>query len=576
MNERTFLRQHNSYVGGVVWDSVSSDSAGYGSTESSSEPQQLRFDVDILGFSIVEYLSLDHNVYWLMQTIQDRYNRMYTYQRNLPNAYAKKIFCVELDCELQPEDELSHCFSKFIREGRVKIIVEMSTVESESDSEENETVGRGHSRPPSSSRSESADTATADAITDASTPATVPQGNGITNESRRYTIEDQRLFYWISRLSFLWKSPSDESRTIKCSRYLGQGSLTLLALYYISYVVYNPFLDPPGLSFSFNTTNVVNMYFVVQGLRYLVIYGLGIWLCAISHIHHVIKKSFLHSIGQDEEFEWNQVNKFLFKRAFISIILILLPALTVIPALSGHYDGCSHNLKLDTRNLVSITVPIELVGYVLFCFITLPVFLTVLCIAKIHVAELRTFSRRMLAWRGDNAKDAEDLVRKIQGAVRYSSDRLHTILSVYYFVMILWMNTCGWIAVDKWIVLRSSKYQYQNCWMPADAARYTIITVTQFLCFYIYPLYYFAKLPRILKRLVADIATVDCETQAANGYLLRTYKLRKRMTNVISTGLKHEPRFVVFWCIPISEFGAVLLVCFTPILPVVWNSILAS
>ena len=48
------------------------------------------------------------------------------------------------------------------------------------------------------------------------------------------------------------------------------------------------------------------------------------------------QKSSLSLIGQDEEFEWNQVNKFLSKRAFISIILILLPALTVIPALSGH------------------------------------------------------------------------------------------------------------------------------------------------------------------------------------------------------------------------------------------------
>ena len=155
-------------------------------------------------------------------------------------------------------------------------------MESESDSEENETVGGGHSRPTSSSGSESADTATADA----STPATVPQGNEIINESKKYTIRSAVVLLDLTSIL----PPSDKSRTIKYSRYLGQGFLILVAPFLYNLRCLHLFPRPSGTFFSFNTTNAVNVYFVVQGLRYPVIYGLGIWLCTNSHIHHVIKK----------------------------------------------------------------------------------------------------------------------------------------------------------------------------------------------------------------------------------------------------------------------------------------------
>lgn len=127
--------------------------------------------------------------------------------------------------------------------------------------------------------------------------------------------------------------------------------------------------------------------------------------------------------------------------------------------------------------------------------------------------------------------------------------------------------------MHEWIVLVSSKTIDKDCWMLFDAIRYTIIFITQLVWFYFYPLFYFGKLPNILTTLVSDISIISCNDQTRNGYLLKNREIREKMANMISAGLTHEPRFVVFRCVSLTAAKAILITCFAPILPIIWTGV---
>ncbi|XP_062519005.1 uncharacterized protein LOC134194114 isoform X2 [Corticium candelabrum] len=284
--------------------------AGYGSTESSEEPHQLTFKVELTDFSIlVGPVSLDdHDVFWLKQKIQRQYNELYTKQRDLPMAYTKKIYCVDLKRKISSEERLSDCFShpKFISKKWVQLLAEMSK-----EPIEDTTAARGHSRPSSTLAFEITEAAnTTERRSEITQSATGATSSNRDDASRQYTVENLRLFYCILRCSLLWKSLSNESRFVKGKRYLSQSMVILVAIFYMYLVIHNPFLIHQEVSFSSSSNNttssVVNIYFVVQGLRYLVLYALGMWICKISHIHHVFTKSSLHLAGEENQTQWNE------------------------------------------------------------------------------------------------------------------------------------------------------------------------------------------------------------------------------------------------------------------------------
>lgn len=524
----------------------------YESTDGTQHSQSTTFAVDVMGFMVFEPLSLDHSVDWLSQTVQQSYHRLFSQQRDLPIAYVRELYSPQLKCNLSPGQPLSTYFGspQFTRQKKIRLVAFLSdsvpTINDDDDMSTHEasTVsGESHST----------------------------TGSAVGEEDpNKWTAESHRLFYSISFLSLVWKPRYEEHIAIKLSRLFGQCSFILMALFYVVYFVYCPFLGRKQFAFTMGEyPDLARVYFVVQGGRYLFLYILGMWLSYKPHIHHAIRKCSVEVVGLDEDSEWSRIRQFINKRGVISIVLIVMPGLTVIPAFANLQD-CRQDLTNDTLGLLNSTVPLEVGGYILFCFISLPVFLTILFIAKLHVAELRKFSSRILKWRADDLDGVEALFQTIQGAIRHSSEHLHWILSVYYFVMLLWMNACGWFVVNSWIEFHK-EIKKVDCWIPPFASRYTIVFATQLVWFYGYPLYYFHKFQKILKSLIVIINAVDIKRQNRKGYLIQTPEIRRRLATMVTTGLEHEPRFVVFWCLPMSVFTTIVLLCITPVLPVVWN-----
>jgi hypothetical protein len=408
-----------------------------------------------------------------------------------------------------------------------------------------------------------------DSVPDGSFEVSVNTEDGavVAVENNRLTAEHIFCFYWVCRLSLLWKSVYRENKVVKWSRIFGQCSFLLMAVFYIYYINHCPFLKKPRFAFSLGNPQILTrIYFSAQGIRYLTLYILGIWLSFNPHIHHVLRKCHCQIVTLDGD--WNRISQYITKRAILSIVVIVLPVFTIIPSVS-HAEQCYENLDRETGGIPIKTIVIEVLGYMLFCFISLPVFLTMLFIAKVHMAELKKFSRQILVWRIDENGDPAEAFRAIQGAIQHSSEKLQWVLSIYYITMLIWMNACALLVLNKWI----EEHDKESCWFPQTETRYTIVLVTQIVLFYIYPLYYFSKFPSVLKRLVVDVSTIDYRSQNRNGYFINTAELRQQMTTMIKTGLEHSPRFIVFWCLPISTFSTVLLICVTPVLPLIWKII---
>ena len=528
----------------------------------SEQTQFLRFAVDVDGFTVIESLPLHDTVDCLIDTVQKSHHRLYRKQRDLPPVIFGELQWPDLGCSLARDVQLSTYFSdpKYTSLKEIRLVAKEAVPGSDGQLPINEErTGTPISHSGSVRRRASDDTT-----------STVSNSS---NDENRFSAHHQRLFYWICYLSLLWRYQREDRFTVRFSKGLGQSAFIALAVFYVVYVSYCPLLGKKQFAFKLGQPEVLTrIYFIVQGARYLLLYMLGMWLCYSSHLHDVIKKCSAYVVGDIEGSQWKRISRFMTTRAVFSVVLILLPTFTVFPALAS-LQNCKEDLENETRGLLNSTVPVEVGGYVLFCFISLPVFLTILFIVKVHVAEFRKFSSRILEWTGSK-RDAIALFRSIQGAIRYSSDRLQWILAIYYLVMLLWMNVGGWLVVNKWIEFHDQIAQKKlNCHLPPLTARYTIILVTQLVWFYAYPLYYFSKLPRIMKELVVDISTVDYDRQARKGYLIKTAKTQQHMMTMVCTGLQHEPRFMVFWCFPVNVFSTAVLICVTPVLPIVWKVI---
>ncbi|XP_062518939.1 uncharacterized protein LOC134194054 [Corticium candelabrum] len=562
------------------------------------------FKVNVNGVIITRWMQLDNDVALLHQAVQSCYDRQTGSQVRIGKLYSESK-----NTDLSPDKQLSFYFANADKDdielrARAADARQLLSTENQfsSSSSSEEIHELDNTRPDSNTPRDSTNTLRR-------TPDSDLYMNG-EYEDKQIAM-NQRMFYLISLLSFLWNpvkkeeldkgnptkkeelgkrnpakkeevdkgNPAKKEEFDKCvfwRQILGQLAFFLLAVFYIFYIVYCPFLGKHGFAFSLgNPPGLSHVYFIVQGIRYLVFYVLGMWECYKGNIHFVIKECSTQVVGNDQS-EWNTISRYMTYTAVVSIVFIMLPGVFIIPALAS-MQQCNHHLYNDTLGLLNSTVPVEVGGYILFNMISLPLFLTILFIVKLHETELKAFSNCISTRKLEKEErdTSVQMFKKIQSTLHQSSKNQRGILSVYYFTMLLWLNVCVWLVVHKWVAfhywLKSPLNKIDTCWIPPEATRYTTIFVTQLVWFYVYPLYCVSKLPRLQKKLVVEISRINYERRAEKSLMVREYRTWHRLVTIVSIDLDHEPRFTVFWCLPISVFTTVLLVCITPVLPIVWK-----
>ena len=376
-------------------------------------------------------------------------------------------------------------------------------------------------------------------------------------------LSDQKPLFWISQIACLWKV---DSLLAKNMVLLGRALIILCMLTYLFYIIWNPRLK---LFWSNFDDNVGHSYYVIEASYFLLMYIVALRTFSKRHVERLFEERPQTYMGLTHQ--WPENCWFVTKCAVVGILVIILPAVVLIPALTIH--DCRSAISIEDKGIVNTTVPVEFLGYFCFSLINLPLFLYIITLVRIHTTAIDSYKEWLLNCNA-SIQTAQESFRRIQRRLKESSEVLHWMFSLIFLFLLIWISVSMWYAVHRWErEINPSLFHVNStgCHFPPAASRSSLITLTQLVCFYGYPLYFISKIPQRIRVLVEEVHLCPCEPERQ--ILIKSEDVKEDILAVLQSGLTVVPRFMVFRRIDISGLSTIVLLLLTPLLTIVWNGI---
>lgn len=385
----------------------------------------------------------------------------------------------------------------------------------------------------------------------------------------RARMSDQKPLFWISLLACLW---TVDSKRAKYTMRAGNITIFVLMLAYIVYLVRNP-THIRHWWWSNSGKALGHSYYVTEGLYFFLMYIVALRLFSLRHMESIFESTPSTILGLNNK--WPEISWFVTKCALGGILVILLPAVVLVHGMI--VTDCKHSLSNEAKELVNTTVPVEFAAYFLFSLITLPVFLYVFMLVKIHTSALDIYSDWLLHCTSP-LHTAQAEFRKIQRRLKDSFDALHWVLSIIFLLLLIWISVSMWHTVYRWELeyhpklfgVNTTRSTLTGCPVPPVASRSTLITVTQLGYFYFFPLYFISQIPQTIRQLIGAVHILPCQDE----FLISSEQIKQQIVGVLQSGLNFEPRFTIFRRIPISYLSTFFLLVVTPLLTIIWTTVI--
>lgn len=390
------------------------------------------------------------------------------------------------------------------------------------------------------------------------------QDRGPPEEQTVAKLSDLKSLFFISVIACLWRV---ESPLAKKFVIIGRCLIILCMFAYLFYIIYNPRLK---LYWSNLDDTLGHSYYVIEASYFLLMYLVAIRTFTKRHLEGIFDERPQAYIGLARE--WPENCWFVTKCAVAGILVILLPALALIPNLT--VSKCHEAFKVEDRGIVNTTAPVEFVGYFCFSLINLPLFLYIITLVKMHTTAIDSYKDWLLGC-NESVQIAQEGFRKIQRRLKESCEILHWMLSFIFLLLFIWISVSMWYTVYRYErEINPSHFSINKtgCPSPPAATRSLLITLTQLVFFYVYPLYFISKIRQRITVLVEDVHLYRYEPESQ--VLIRSEAVKNDILGVLQSGLTVVPRFTVFRRIPISGLSTFVILLFTPLLTVIWNAVI--